>query len=181
MNDLEIDYSKYGTPVNRKGKHDQRDEKPVVRINNNAGKRLALLSSEPCKKLRGESSTQRKRTSSLNWPKQPEAQEVTKKFISCNPFFTLFITPNCLKEYQLNVPVTLKGYIENEMKDVTLKVGKREWQVKLLPRRTTRRRLSGGWSLFTREGGLQAEDVCVFELINMEDLVFKVHIFKREG
>ncbi|MED6146716.1 hypothetical protein PIB30_037161 [Stylosanthes scabra] len=175
MNDLEIDYSKYESSVNRKGKHvhDQRDEKPAV------GKGLALFSPQPHnKKLRGESSTgRRRRTSSLNWPKQLKAQEVAQKFISCNPFFTVFITPNCLKEYRLNVP-TMKDYIEDKREDVMLKVGKRQWQVKLLPCHNASRRFSGGWSLFANENGLQAEDVCVFELINMEDLVFKVHVFK---
>ncbi|MED6175910.1 hypothetical protein PIB30_082778 [Stylosanthes scabra] len=166
MNDLEIDYSKYET-VNRKGKHDQRDEKPAV------GKGLTLFSPQLHKGVRGESSTgRRRRTSSLNWPKQLKAQEVAKKFISCNPFFTLFITPNCLKEYQLSVP-TMKDYIEDKRKDVMLKIGKREWQVKLLPCHNASRCCSGGWSLFAHENGLQAEDVCVFELINMEDLVFK--------
>ncbi|KAL1300296.1 hypothetical protein HN51_044981 [Arachis hypogaea] len=182
INDLEIDYSKYET-VNRKGKCDQRDEKTVGILkeipvkNNDAGKRLTLFSPQPHMKVRGESSI-RRRTSSLNWPKELKAQEIAQKFISYNPFFTLFIKPSYLTEYQVNVP-TLKGYIEDKVKDVALKVGERQWQVKLLPCRNSARRLSGGWSLFVHENGLQAEDVCVFELINMEDSVFKVHVFKR--
>lgn len=68
---------------------------------------------------------------------------------------------------------TLKGVIENEENYVTLKIGKRSWNVKLLRVRL----LTAGWSLFVSECGLQPGDVCVFELINKQDLVFKVHLF----
>jgi len=75
--------------------------------------------------------------------------------------------------------IHLKGVIENKEKNLVLQIGERSWNVKLLPsyQHETGRRLSAGWALFVSESGLQPEDVCVFELINKEDLVFKVHVF----
>jgi hypothetical protein len=84
--------------------------------------------------------------------------------------------------YMQNVP-SLKGVLENKEKNGVLQIGKRSWNVKLLCwyNHTKGRWLSSGWSLFAKESGLQPGDVCVFELINKEDLVFKVHVFKRVG
>ena len=76
---------------------------------------------------------------------------------------------------------SLKGYIENEEKNAMLQIGKRSWHVKLSRcDRPTARRLSAGWSLFACESELQPEDVCIFELVNGKDSVFKVHVFKRD-
>jgi hypothetical protein len=77
---------------------------------------------------------------------------------------------------------SLKGVIENIDKNVMLKIGKRSWNVKLIrcyDDKNGRRCLSAGWSLFASESGLQPGDVCVFELINKNDLVFKVHVFLK--
>ncbi|WVZ01376.1 hypothetical protein V8G54_027445 [Vigna mungo] len=48
---------------------------------------------------KGERSVQR--TSSLNQPNQTRAREVASNFISCNPFFTVVITPSQAMEYRL--------------------------------------------------------------------------------
>ncbi|RDX82046.1 putative B3 domain-containing protein, partial [Mucuna pruriens] len=121
------------------------------------------------------------RTRSLNQPKQSSAQEVARNFISYNPFFTVIIRSSSLRKGRQNVP-SLKGFIENKEKNVTLLLGERSWKVKLLPvyKAFSFRCLSAGWSLFTRESELQAEDVCVFELVNIKDLVFQMHVFKNQ-
>ncbi|KAK3420956.1 hypothetical protein EUGRSUZ_G01639 [Eucalyptus grandis] len=65
---------------------------------------------------------------------------------------------------------------------VTLKCSDRLWQVKLKsykPRDTAV--LSTGWSLFARETGLRARDVCVFELTDRDNIVFEVSIFSSDG
>lgn len=73
----------------------------------------------------------------------------------------------------------MDGYIENKNLDVILQLGKRLWQVKLLgSHNSSCRRFSAGWSLFASENELQSGDVCIFELINREDIVFKVHVVK---
>ena len=38
--------------------------------------------------------------------------------------------------------------------------------------------VSAGWSAFARKNTLRVGDVCVFELSMMDDVVFKVHIFR---
>ncbi|XP_020211028.2 LOW QUALITY PROTEIN: putative B3 domain-containing protein Os03g0621600 [Cajanus cajan] len=115
-----------------------------------------------------------------NWPKQKRAQEVASNFISCNPFFTLFIKPVHVVQVQMAIP-DLKGIIEKKEKYVTLQFGERSWNVKFSSSHnnsTSRSRLCAGWSLFARESELLPGDVCVFELISREDLVFKVHVFQ---
>jgi hypothetical protein len=74
---------------------------------------------------------------------------------------------------------SLKGVIENKDKYVMLQIGKRSWNLKLLHCNDDKngRRLSAGWYSFASESGLQPGNVCVFELINKKDLVFKVHVF----
>ncbi|GAU48568.1 hypothetical protein TSUD_137530 [Trifolium subterraneum] len=70
----------------------------------------------------------------------------------------------------------LRGLIENKDKYVMLQIGKRSWNVKLLSNNNVHY-LSAGWSLFATESGLKPGDVCVLELINKTELVFKVHVF----
>ncbi|WJX37369.1 hypothetical protein P8452_25137 [Trifolium repens] len=134
-------------------------------------------SPRPHKKVKGEAENTTKRTSSLNWPKDAKARKVTAKFNSCNPFFTIVIKPYHLIKSQLRVP-SLKGVIENKEKYVKLQIGKRSWNVKLLHCNDNNygRRLSAGWHLFASENGLQPGNVCIFELINKKNLVFKVHV-----
>ncbi|WJX37370.1 hypothetical protein P8452_25138 [Trifolium repens] len=139
-----------------------------------------LSSPRPHKKVRGETETENitKRTSSLNMPKEARAQEIAENFISSNPFFTILIKPHTIKNHQLGVP-SLKGVIENKAKNVMLQIGKRSWNVKLIYCNDNRncRRLSAGWRLFASESGLQPGNVCIFEVINKKNLVFKVHVF----
>ncbi|MED6107559.1 hypothetical protein PIB30_015090 [Stylosanthes scabra] len=119
---------------------------------------------------------------SLNWPKQARAREVAKKFVSHNPFFTVLIKPSHLTEYILGIP-GLEGYVGEEVKIVKLENGDRWWAVKMLRRNKgySSRCLSAGWNLFASETELKPGDVCVFELVNMQDLVFKVHVFASQA
>ncbi|XP_058782166.1 B3 domain-containing protein REM19-like [Vicia villosa] len=118
------------------------------------------------------------RTSSLNRPREYRAREVAEEFISRNPFFTISINPANLVANVLTVPL-LKGVIENQNTNVMLQIGERSWNLKLLRCYNDRakRRFSAGWCAFAKESGVQAGDVCVFELINKKNLVFKVHVF----
>lgn len=64
-------------------------------------------------------------------------------------------------------------------KIVTLQFNKNLWHVRLAscPSEPSTK-LSTGWSKFVEENKLEAGDVCVFELVNKEDLVFDAHIFR---
>jgi len=39
--------------------------------------------------------------------------------------------------------------------------------------------LGAGWIHFTRDNNLKAGDVCVFELIDANTYIMKVHVFKK--
>lgn len=38
--------------------------------------------------------------------------------------------------------------------------------------------LGGGWKRFVEDNALQVGDVCVFEMLESDELVFKVSLFK---
>ncbi|XP_022641650.1 B3 domain-containing protein At4g01580-like [Vigna radiata var. radiata] len=76
----------------------------------------------------GERSVQR--TSSLKQPNETRAREVACNFISCNPFFTVVITPSHVMEYRMNVP-DLEGIIEKK-EYVVLQRGETSWRKRML-------------------------------------------------
>ncbi|KAK7343348.1 hypothetical protein VNO77_12013 [Canavalia gladiata] len=128
------------------------------------------------KKMKGESDEKGcERTTSLNWPSQSGAQEVARKFVSCNPFFTVLIEPVHVAECRMSLPSDMKGCIEKNDKYVRLQIGERSWNVKLILGPSRSSMFSAGWSLFAAESELLPGDVCVFELISKQDLVFQVH------
>ncbi|AES70704.1 B3 domain-containing transcription factor VRN1 [Medicago truncatula] len=184
QNAVEIDYDSSSDTNDENDNVDHSDDDESVEIldewlnRKKARQRSPFISTRPHKKVRGDHEKTTKRTSSINWPKNARAQEVAQNFISCNPFFTVLINPNDLEANQLSVP-DLKGVIENKDTNVMLLIGKRSWNVKLLRcyEGKYNRRLSAGWHLFLTESGLKSGDVCVFELINKKDLVFKVHVY----
>ncbi|KAI5408895.1 hypothetical protein KIW84_054648 [Lathyrus oleraceus] len=184
QNGVEIDYdSSCDTSDDGNENLEHSDDESVEILNEwhypKKAKQLSTLAStRPHKKVKGEIEKNSQRTTSLNKPKETRAREVAYEFISSNPFFTILINPANLAANRLSIP-NLKGIIENKEANVNLQIGKRSWNLKLLCcyNKKSERRLSAGWFLFVRESGLQAGDVCVFELINKKDLVFEVHVF----
>ncbi|MED6198367.1 hypothetical protein PIB30_065709 [Stylosanthes scabra] len=170
---LEIDY-----PSNN-GKNS--DDDVSVQILKET-KKEKLLPSSSHKNMRGEKNVSAASSLSLNWPKEPRAQEVAKKFVSHNPFFTVLIKPYHLTHHLVTIP-SLEGYAGKEVKNVKLENGDRLWPVKMLccNKSYSSRCLSAGWNSFARETELKPGDVCVFELVNMQDLVFKVHVFASQA
>ncbi|CAK8565813.1 unnamed protein product [Lathyrus sativus] len=182
-NGVEIDYdSSCDNFVNL----DHSDDESVEILNEwhfpkKAKQRSTLASTRPLKKVKGEIEHISQRTTSLNRPYESRARQVAEEFISSNPFFTILIKPANLAAKRLSAP-NFSGIIENKNKNVKLQVGKRSWNLMLLRcyNNNTNRCLSAGWLSFARESGVQPGDVCVFELINKEDLVFKVHVFQQD-
>ncbi|CAK8565807.1 unnamed protein product [Lathyrus sativus] len=184
---LEIDYdSSCGILDDEHENLDHSDDESVEILNewHNQKKprqRSTLASPRPHKKSRCEIEHISQRTTSLNRPYESRARQVAEEFISRNPFFIVLINSANLAANRPRVP-NLKGIIENKTTNVKLQIGKRSWNLKLLPsyNSKTHRCLSAGWSSFARESGVQPGDVCVFELINKEALVFKVHVFQQD-
>ncbi|WVY91778.1 hypothetical protein V8G54_037292 [Vigna mungo] len=118
------------------------------------------------------------RTSSLNQPNETRAREVACNFISCNPFFTIVITPSHVMEYRMNVP-DLEGIIEKK-EYMVLQRGERSWRVRMLFN-NARYRFGAGIRLFLTENELKERDICIFELINKDNCIFKVYVFSRDN
>lgn len=75
-----------------------------------------------------------------------------------------------------------RQHIQENKKTATLRYSKRLWPVKL-SRYTneTRVSFSAGWPAFARETHLCVGNACMFELIDRDDVVFKVSIFSSSG
>ncbi|GKU99046.1 hypothetical protein SLEP1_g11958 [Rubroshorea leprosula] len=109
--------------------------------------------------------------------KSASAPQRFTSFKSKNPTFTITIQPTYAR-YLVNVPYSfVKEHIKLNANNVTLQVGNRLWPVKLLRySRSKNARLGNGWGSFKRENSVKVGQVCVFELINKEDAVLRVHI-----
>ncbi|XP_061336828.1 B3 domain-containing transcription factor VRN1-like isoform X2 [Gastrolobium bilobum] len=97
------------------------------------------------------------------------------KFASENPFFTININSGV----RPHVPrAFIKECLNNKTQIVKLQFGKKLWPVKLLGYPRNNGILSSGWSQFAGESELLGGELCVLELINREDAVLRVHIFR---
>ncbi|KAL6272645.1 hypothetical protein ACE6H2_023337 [Prunus campanulata] len=105
------------------------------------------------------------------------ALEAANRFTPKNPSFraTLGSTPLIL-----HVPVTFaRSFIKKRKQTVTLQVRERSWPVNLIGHtKEAGAKLCGGWREFVTENCLMEGDVCIFELIERNDIVLKVHIFR---
>ncbi|XP_039172875.1 uncharacterized protein LOC120295653 [Eucalyptus grandis] len=115
-------------------------------------------------------------------PSSLTALELASRFESDHPFFKVVMRPSYIQKY-LCVPCKFFGkHVQKNKQFVTLRYSDRSWQVKL--RSYEHRRmafLSTGWSSFMRETGLHISDVCVFELIDRDDIMFRVSMFNNDG
>ncbi|KAI5319449.1 hypothetical protein L3X38_039157 [Prunus dulcis] len=100
------------------------------------------------------------------------------RFIPKNPSFTATVGST----YQpLHVPVRFaRSFVKRRKQTVTLQVRERSWPVNLIGwTNESSAKLSAGWSAFATENCLREGDVCTFELIERNDIVLKVHIFRH--
>ncbi|XP_039161188.1 B3 domain-containing protein At3g17010-like [Eucalyptus grandis] len=115
-------------------------------------------------------------------PSSLTALELASRFESDHPFFKVVMRPSYIQKY-LCVPCKFfRKHVQKNKQFVTLRYSDRSWQVKL--RSYEHRRmafLSTGWSSFMRETGLHISDVCVFELIDRDDIMFRVSMFNNDG
>lgn len=94
-----------------------------------------------------------------------------------------YIDATKLMWFLQNVPYSfMEEHIKQNANDVTLQVGNRFWPVKLLRySRSKNARLGDGWGSFKRQNFVKVGQVCVFELINREDAVLRVHISRKSS
>ncbi|XP_056159252.1 B3 domain-containing transcription factor VRN1-like isoform X2 [Syzygium oleosum] len=115
-----------------------------------------------------------------SWPLR--SFELASEFDSEYPFFKVVIRPSYNGHHVVNVP---RGFITQHIQEikeiVTLRHSNRTWPVKLRSYPSGLMQFSSGWIAFVRGTGLHAGNVCVFELIDRDDIVFRVYIFSSAG
>ncbi|XP_045807949.1 B3 domain-containing transcription factor VRN1-like [Trifolium pratense] len=114
--------------------------------------------------------------------KNSEAKKEANQFTSTleNPHFTIKLKSNHWDVYKPRIQMSFaRKYLCLKGKSIKLRFDEELWTVNLAcyPSEPSIK-LSDGWSQFVDENKLQAGDVCVFELVNEEDVVFDVHIFR---
>ncbi|KAI3431041.1 uncharacterized protein J3R85_008105 [Psidium guajava] len=96
--------------------------------------------------------------------------ELACKFHSEHPFFKTVITRSYL--CCLSIPAGfIKQHIQENKGIATLRFSGKSWPVFF----------STGWLAFARETRMHVGNICVFELIDRDDVMFQVSIFRRVG
>ncbi|GLT37271.1 hypothetical protein SLA2020_116010 [Shorea laevis] len=113
--------------------------------------------------------------------KARDPQRVTS-FKSENPFFRVTIQPSYVHS-DVGVPCFfIEEHVKQNVEAVKLQIGDRLWPVKLYrSSRYRKTKLSSGWGTFVTENSIKVGEVCMFELINREEAVLKVHIFRKSA
>ncbi|KAI9182689.1 hypothetical protein LWI28_027902 [Acer negundo] len=96
-----------------------------------------------------------------------------------NPSFMVIFQSRSHDSYSLYVPAEFASkYFSRDVKIIKLQVPDgREWPVQLFWRHNESVDIITGWSAFSKENNLEEGDVCLFELIRMEDFLLKVSVF----
>ncbi|KAJ9152916.1 hypothetical protein P3X46_026424 [Hevea brasiliensis] len=116
-------------------------------------------------------------------PVTPEEKRRTisaaDKFKSDNPFFKVILRPSYVyRGFLLHIPSSFARKYLTVTAFITLQVSDgKQWPVRCVSGKGGAK-LSKGWTEFVWENSLEEGDVCVFELINMIDIVLKVTIFR---
>ncbi|KAB5574513.1 hypothetical protein DKX38_001707 [Salix brachista] len=107
----------------------------------------------------------------------------TRAFKSENPFFKAAMSPSYVHtSYRLCVPSSFaRKYFTKNQGYVTLCVmDGRTWPVKYYNRTKSRVVFCHGWMAFAKDNKLAVGDFCIFELINITEMSFKVVFFRPE-
>ncbi|KAG5229402.1 B3 domain-containing transcription factor [Salix suchowensis] len=106
-----------------------------------------------------------------------------RAFKSENPFFKAAMRPSYVHtSYRLCVPSSFaRKYFTKNHGYVTLSVlDGRTWPVKYCNRTKSRVVFCHGWMAFAKDNKLAVGDFCIFELINITEMSFKVVFFRPE-
>ncbi|GLT37273.1 hypothetical protein SLA2020_116030 [Shorea laevis] len=123
-----------------------------------------------------------RRKPKLEHKERDKALLEASSFNSKHPFFAVVMYPSYIYD-RLRVPYFFIGeHVKQNVKDVKLQIGDRLWPVKLYRCPKYRQtKLTSGWGTFVTENSVKVGEVCMFELINREEAVLKVHIFRKSA
>ncbi|BFG41290.1 hypothetical protein CerSpe_275640 [Prunus speciosa] len=101
--------------------------------------------------------------------------EAANEFVSSHPFFKVTLGSYLV----MNVPASFRKHFTTMETQIVVRlwVGDRSWPVKLIFRRYNGQ-LSAGWRAFSKENSLKEGDVCIFELIDTNNVALVVNIFR---
>ncbi|KAK9950337.1 hypothetical protein M0R45_005832 [Rubus argutus] len=103
--------------------------------------------------------------------------EAANKFVSENPFFVVTLGSYHKEKSNVSVPASfVKNFIKERKQTLKLQVESKWWPVNLITYGKHSAKFSGGWASFATEHCLKEGDVCIFELMEMNDFLLKVHI-----
>ncbi|KAL6224715.1 hypothetical protein ACLB2K_003570 [Fragaria x ananassa] len=108
------------------------------------------------------------------------ALQRAKAFKSENAFIMIFMEPSYIDRYSVSIPFRfVMNFAKFRQQAVKLLVGDRSWPARLnVFSLYGKAKISSGWHEFVKENHLRLGDVCIFELMKVNDLVPKVHIFR---
>ncbi|KAL7224042.1 hypothetical protein ACSBR1_025487 [Camellia fascicularis] len=109
------------------------------------------------------------------------ALEAAEKFMSTSnyPSFIRVMRPANLHNRYLNIAMSfVNTHIKKSKTTLKFQISDKLWPVNLTSNQR-RALLCGGFPAFAKEQSLQVGDVCVFELIDRDDHVLKVSIFRN--
>ncbi|PRQ47791.1 putative transcription factor B3-Domain family [Rosa chinensis] len=109
-----------------------------------------------------------------------KALERAKAFKSENPSIMIAMQPHYIHNYTLNIPLRfIMSFTKHGRQFLKLQVGDRFWSACLnLSEIHRTAKINHGWHVFVKENHLSVGDVCIFELMKVNDLVLKVHMFR---
>ncbi|KAL7193193.1 hypothetical protein ACSBR2_024910 [Camellia fascicularis] len=111
------------------------------------------------------------------------ALEAAEKFMSTSnhPSFIRVMHPAYLSKGYLSIAMSfVNAHMKKSKTTVKLQVSDKLWPVNLISyQSSSSAMLRGGFTAFAKEQSLQVGDVCIFELIDRDDDVLKVSIFRN--
>ncbi|XP_050889720.1 B3 domain-containing transcription factor VRN1-like [Lathyrus oleraceus] len=188
---LEIDYSRIKF-VSEVGEGIKEAEE-IIEVNDNRDK--SLDESEPSMqvqmtKVNGKRKTMdfdptHEKLSSINigsmikMPKECQTTETMNE----NPSFEVKLTPSSIKNYRLRIPTEFsREYLNKFRGTATIRVGEdRTMKVKVkFDDIYSRSVVSAGWKSIIQKYKLQVNDVCIFEMIQLQPPSFTIAIIRGE-
>ncbi|KAH7575169.1 hypothetical protein JRO89_XS02G0057300 [Xanthoceras sorbifolium] len=96
-----------------------------------------------------------------------------------SPSFMVILESRSIDRSYLYVPINFASkYLSRDAIIIKLEVSDgREWPVQLTWRQNGSVDLTKGWGGFSKENNLEGGDICLFEIIRMEDIRLKVSVF----
>ncbi|MCO5566761.1 hypothetical protein L7F22_020441 [Adiantum nelumboides] len=130
------------------------------------------------------SNNQQKEDPPLEMPlERAKALHVSFAANLCNPSVTKLLSMSAVHgDFKLVLPMPfVRSHMPCKNKWITLvDLSQKAWRCRWLGDAHTRERLyiCGGWAPFVRAHSLKVNDVCIFELVDKQALIFNVYVFK---